>query len=107
MCISGLFFVLKRSIAYGENNENDNSENINVEPGTWGAVHGAGDHYAVYHGTDSGSGQHAASDAPAGADLWICLRLEIWTGGRICSAAASKRDVWNAAADADRILYGI
>ena len=99
--------VLERSIAYGENNENDNCENINFEPGTWGAVHGAGDHYAVYHGTDSGGGQHAAYDAPAGADLRICLRLEIRIGGGICGAAASKCDVWNAAADADRILYGI
>ena len=46
---------------------------------------------------------------PMHLPVLICgfVWLEIRIGSGICGAAASKRDVWNAAAHADRVLYGV
>lgn len=68
--------------------ENDNCEKYNDEYGAGGDVFGVGNRDAVYYGADSGSGKYAASDASAGAGLWICVRLEIRNDGWICGAAS-------------------
>ena len=93
----------KRSIDDGKNNKWNKSDNKNIdgEHGIGGNVFGFRYRDAVYYRPDSGGGKYASSDASSGADLRICLRMEIRSGGWIYRAAASKCNVRNAAADAD------
>lgn len=44
-----------------------------------------------------GNRQYAAANAPAGADLRLCMRMALWLGGGLCRTAAAFLYAGNAA----------